>query len=303
MVSTARAARAAAIHFHVVDGGLTAIQKNSLGTLVRRAHSENAVSFYQLDVSHFSGFAPDYGASYMTYARILLPSLLQVPRVIYLDTDLLVGKDICELWNVDVSDHPVAAAVDQYIQTTAADWPLPAPAPDEPYFNGGAMSVNLDYWRAHRIQEQTLRLITAEPKRFTWWDQTALNALFRGRFRVIDPSWNTFADEHMDFGSDARTVIHYVGAAKPWTRYRRGNDHHVWRAFYRRFVGSSLSLFWESTFRRTFVAEHRLRLLRAVPGAERLVRRRHDGQMRSDSLPAARVNTGALNGYLTARWN
>lgn len=48
----------------------------------------------------------------IVFARYLIPSLLpeNVERVIYLDQDVLVQKDLAELWDVDMEGHPIAAA-------------------------------------------------------------------------------------------------------------------------------------------------------------------------------------------------
>lgn len=48
----------------------------------------------------------------IVFARYLLPDLLpaSVDRVIYLDLDVLVQKDLAELWDVDLEGHLIAAA-------------------------------------------------------------------------------------------------------------------------------------------------------------------------------------------------
>src|SRR4051812_26062767 len=76
--------------FHILDGGLTPAEKRFLSRRVRAHGHRNEVRFYPLDASVFEGLRRDYGNSYMTYARILIGSLLDIGKVIYLDTDLLV---------------------------------------------------------------------------------------------------------------------------------------------------------------------------------------------------------------------
>ena len=52
-------------------------------------------------------------ANVMTYARFLLPSMLpNLDKVIYLDCDLGVCKDLKSLWETDVNDLAVAMAPD-----------------------------------------------------------------------------------------------------------------------------------------------------------------------------------------------
>ena len=47
----------------------------------------------------------------MTYCRILLPHLLDVPRVIYLDCDVLVFRDLSQLFDLELAPGKVLAAV------------------------------------------------------------------------------------------------------------------------------------------------------------------------------------------------
>lgn len=48
----------------------------------------------------------------IVFARYLIPSMLpnDVKRVIYLDQDVLVKKDLEELWEIDMEEYPIAAA-------------------------------------------------------------------------------------------------------------------------------------------------------------------------------------------------
>lgn len=48
----------------------------------------------------------------IVFARYIIPSLLpeSIERVIYLDQDVLVQKDLVDLWDLDMEGYPVAAA-------------------------------------------------------------------------------------------------------------------------------------------------------------------------------------------------
>jgi len=41
----------------------------------------------------------------MTYCRILLPRLVSAPRVIYLDCDSLVFRDLAELFDLELAER------------------------------------------------------------------------------------------------------------------------------------------------------------------------------------------------------
>ncbi|GHT01851.1 hypothetical protein AGMMS50276_30800 [Synergistales bacterium] len=54
---------------------------------------------------------PDSDAGHLsrgTLYRLLIPDLLNIPKVIYLDCDIVVNLDIAELWNIPMENHSLA---------------------------------------------------------------------------------------------------------------------------------------------------------------------------------------------------
>lgn len=90
------------------------------------------------------------------YLSLLLPELLrETRRILYLDVDLIVMRDVSELVDVDLGDHPLAAARDGFISEsprmpTSDDGPSPSPL-TYGYFNAGVLVINADVWRRERI--------------------------------------------------------------------------------------------------------------------------------------------------------
>ncbi len=81
------------------------------------------------------------------------------------------------------------------VQWLKNDLAFDAPdASDHAYFNAGVMLIDLDAWRACGIERELLELLSRDPKRFRWWDQTAMNFLLRGRVEIVQPRWNTWAE-------------------------------------------------------------------------------------------------------------
>ena len=57
----------------------------------------------------------------MAYCRILLPQLVDVPRLMYLDCDVLVFRDLTELFDFELSPGRVIAAVPDSETSSLAD--------------------------------------------------------------------------------------------------------------------------------------------------------------------------------------
>ena len=77
----------------------------------------------------------------MMYARLLLPSMLpNLDKVIYLDCDLVVCKDLKSLWETDVNDVAVTMAPDLLYQDKAT---LSRLGINNNYLNSGVIVMNL----------------------------------------------------------------------------------------------------------------------------------------------------------------
>ena len=72
----------------------------------------------------------DRARSHMAYCRILLPRVLDVPRVIYLDCDVLVFRDLSELFDFELSSRQNSrcrSAIRRLcrLAMTAGSWRMP----------------------------------------------------------------------------------------------------------------------------------------------------------------------------------
>src|SRR5207248_8233583 len=124
----------------VLDGGLSQASRDTLASLVERIGKRTRPDFVKADPSIFDKATLGPGQSHMAYCRILLPRLLDVPRLIYLDCDVLVFRDLSELFDLELSHGKVLAAVpDSETLALADDSPIVAKAMILPaegaYFN------------------------------------------------------------------------------------------------------------------------------------------------------------------------
>ena len=86
-----------------------------------------------------------------TYCRIFIPRFFpQYDKVIYLDSDLVVTGDISELYNIDVGDNLVGAAIEEVMQSfdvfgTYVEKALGIRR--EKYFSAGVLLINAKKYR------------------------------------------------------------------------------------------------------------------------------------------------------------
>ena len=115
-------------------------------------------------------------------------------KIIYLDADILVNRDIKELWDTDIQDYCLAAVPD-YSTVNGLETPYPVAKQEVPashYFNSGVLCMNLDRIRAKgNMHENILNYLEENPSA-RLLDQDALNAVYCGETILVDESWNTF---------------------------------------------------------------------------------------------------------------
>lgn len=127
--------------------------------------------------------------------RVMLPELLpDISKIIYLDADLLVNRDIKELWDIDIQNYCLAAVPD-YSTVNGLETPYPVAKQEVPashYFNTGVLYMNLDRIRAKGNMHENILNYLEENQGARLLDQDALNAVYGGETFLVDGSWNTF---------------------------------------------------------------------------------------------------------------
>jgi len=209
------------VDLNVLDGGISKESKISLCRLVERYGEVARLQFVAVDESLFRDATLGPGKSHMTYCRTLLPRLLDVPRLIYLDSDTLVFRDLSELFDLELPVGKILAAVpDSETLTLGDDSRTLASAMNLSaaggYFNAGVLLLNLNELREQNFTEKSLGLFENWKGHYRFWDQSAINFLLHGRIHELPEHWNRAAwrfDEQGDNTLDC--VLHYTTSA-PW---------------------------------------------------------------------------------------
>ena len=186
-----------------------------------------------------------------TYYRLLLPELLprSVRRVIYLDCDLVVRRDVAELWQCDLGQHSTAAVLEPRAHHHR-DVGLRS---ETDYFNAGVLLLDLSAWREQHIHRRALEFATKFPGHLRYHDQDALNHVLDGRWQRLDSRWNqqfkffvhTSRRLKLDRALVRRVrhdpfIIHFTTASKPW---HSSNDH-PWRRDYYVYLDATAFRGW-----------------------------------------------------------
>jgi lipopolysaccharide biosynthesis glycosyltransferase len=166
------------------------------------------------------------------FMRLLLPELVPVNRIIFLDVDLLVRSSLRPLWELDLDGRAVGAVRSFGIPFLGSPkgverWEELGLDPRLPYFNAGVMLMDLAAWREQALTSEAIRV--AGLRQAPLADQGALNIVFAGRWFDIHPAWNqqtvlfhpshtpaTLGPDKFKAARDHPNIVHFVGPRKPW---------------------------------------------------------------------------------------
>lgn len=177
-----------------------------------------------------------------TYYRFLILDILNgYSKVIYLDCDMIIRRDVAELYHIDIGTNLIAAALDaenagecsiansdlkEYFQETLALQDAYT------YFQAGVLIFNVTEMNKVTSVEKLLEMSDTGSYRFS--DQDILNIICKGRVAYLDMAWNLLFDcKHFRWHNvisyapsyiqnayeEARKdpyIIHYAGSEKPW---------------------------------------------------------------------------------------
>ena len=179
-----------------------------------------------------------------TYYRLAIKSFLpEYSKIVYLDSDLIVMKDIFELYSTDVSGYAFAGVVDICLSGINNGYNKEKPRyykerlfiKDEnmlTMINAGVLVLNQDFISERYTSQQMLDY--AQEGKFELCDQDVLNSLFQDDILYLDPKWNTlnYQDDSLSAcctrfapkdlvtayrnGVADPSIVHYASTIKPW---------------------------------------------------------------------------------------
>lgn len=216
--------------FHIIESNLNEEFKYKIKTIINNYNQE--IVFHSISHEYLSDFklGNNNYSSPSVYYRLFVTRLISdisIDRVLYLDCDVVVLKDIECLFGIDISDYTVAAVrdvdhpiyEDQAFQISFSY--------DDKYFNSGVLMINLTNWRKYNIEEQ-LKKFCIKDRKVYCPDQDALNKVFRGKWLELPPYWNRFNLVHyekikfknkrdlLDYIYNP-SLVHYASpTARPW---------------------------------------------------------------------------------------
>lgn len=201
---------------------------------IKRLEKQNVfIEFF--DVSHWIN---DYDIPTVNHLtpettyRLLIDKVFpEYSKLIYIDCDIVVCKDLANLYDIELEDYILGAVRGRLFPASAKYILEKLNLPLESYFNAGVLLVNLRKFAQEKIGDRGLKML--EKKRYATQDQDVLNLLCVNQVKFLDGRWNVEWEHLTGFSGspvidksrqgtlellDDPYIVHYTSGIKPWMR-------------------------------------------------------------------------------------
>lgn len=175
-----------------------------------------------------------------TFYRYFIPDIMQeYGKVVYLDTDVVVRKDIAEMYRIDMGDNYLAGCHDIIVmQIMAGEGEdyfrniLHMDHPQDQYMQAGILMFNCPLMRKDNISSKMLH--EASKGIYCFSGQDPMNIVCRGKIHFLPLTWNftnfirsswslwNIPPKYRKIFSETSkdpAIIHYASHEKPWNRH------------------------------------------------------------------------------------
>jgi lipopolysaccharide biosynthesis glycosyltransferase len=227
------------------------------------------IEFIIIESSLFEDFPMSQEASdhisLATYFRLFVETKLplNIEKIIYLDSDIIVRNSLFDLWNLDIEKYALGA-VFQYNEWAIENQTFErlGYSSNNGYFNAGVLLINLEYWRKNNVSFRLLNFIKQNFNQIISHDQDTLNAVLYNEVLPLSCKWNLlpfFLEENLKKYTFPRSlnyeievqqyknnpvVIHFVFKPKPW----EFGCVHPWKSEYFKYLAFTPWKGWRPKF-------------------------------------------------------
>ena len=162
--------------------------------------------------------------SYTVFLRYFVADFVKEEKALYLDCDLVVTKNLDNLFATDLQDYPLAAVRDFGGRAYFG----------QEIFNAGVLLINNILWKQEQMTQKLIDLTNEWHDKVEQADQSILNMLFEHKWLELDFDYNhivihkQFTDYQLPVGQDYPAIIHYLSYRKPWKDLVAQTYRDVW---------------------------------------------------------------------------
>ena len=190
-----------------------------------------------VDESLMQTWKTTHHLNWACYLRLLIPEIIEEKKVIYLDSDTLVLKDLSGLYAIDTESNGFAGVKDSGGASTSKV----ARVKDDIYINSGVLLINIPVLKEDNFFNKCEIIYKEHYESITWLDQCIINKYAEKKKTIIDPKWNRqiFPNDLKSYEFDNllannTNIIHFLGGIKPWNEWCNPYISDYWWSYAKR---------------------------------------------------------------------
>lgn len=247
------------IHIYIINDHIKDENINRLKEIAKLFHNSKItfVNFFEYEKKLEKMIVElDPPLPMSTYARLFISEMVDCDRCIYIDCDTICNNSIKPLWKIDIGVNIVAGVLDTVNNDVKYRIGVDK---DEPYINAGVLLIDLKKWRNENITNRCMELINDYQGKVMHNDQGVINAVLKGRKKILDIQYNIttvpymiprkkimryfgmetyYSNREIDIAKSTPVIIHFVRftTSRPW----EAGCNHPQKDLYERY--------WESCY-------------------------------------------------------
>lgn len=215
--------------FYIFSSDFSQKSYQKLNKLHKR-YSNFEIKIINVDASLFKNLRStiEY-ISIETYYRYIIPDLLlEEDKILYLDADLIVNKDIKSFYITNLNDNYLAGVHDLWIESIDYAKELNL----SQYINTGVLLMNLKQMRKDCLSQKLIETTHLLQDKIKYADQDIINIVCSGKIIQVNSIYN-YALHNIKKEKSKRkkaAIIHYTGSQKPWGN-KKVRMSSVWKKY------------------------------------------------------------------------
>ena len=205
-------------NINIIYENFSSETKRKLDEIVKSYNSK--INYIEMDKEILKKFKVGKGThlSSIVFARLFIPEFLKnEDRAIYLDCDIVVLKQLEELYEMDLNGKSIGVILDGKKDQKSSLKRLNLSS-DRTYFNAGVMVMDLKSLRENGKFLKTIDYCLNPDRELQLNEQDALNIVFENDYMTNDVIWNyTHGNsEENRYTENEIGIVHFTGDIKPW---------------------------------------------------------------------------------------
>lgn len=181
-----------------------------------------------LDKELFEGYKTGPHINYTSYFRFLTTEVVESERVLYLDSDIIVTRDLSPLFEMNLKGYYLGAVDDIYAYEGRTSG-----------FNAGVLLMDVAKWKENLIVNSLLELAAEQNQTVHLGDQSILNIYFENKWLRLEETYNfmvgvdTFSlgKKYERLEDLPPAIVHFASHDKPWNTYSISRLRELWWAY------------------------------------------------------------------------